>query len=259
MAGHPTGGGNPDWARQHPVPTRHAWAVQRLLDAGATLIGKTITDEVSLGILGENPFDGTPLNPAAPGHVPGGLLLGLGLGRRAGSVRHRARHRQRRLGARAGELLRTLRHPADPRPPRPHRHDGAGARLRHGGLVRAGRRDVRPRLRGAARRADRAVQPADHGRRGGRRIRPGRRRDRRGARTHGPLAGDAGGARARGSSGAAGAVGLGAGAADAPVQRGLADVQGLARSRQSAPGLQRGARPRRPRARSPTASASGPR
>ncbi len=60
VAGHPTGGGNPDWARAHPVPTRHAWAVQTLLDAGADLIGKTITDEVSLGILGENPFEGTP-------------------------------------------------------------------------------------------------------------------------------------------------------------------------------------------------------
>jgi amidase len=76
VAGHRTGGGNPDWARQHPIPTRHAWAVQRLLDAGATLIGKTITDEVSLGILGENPFDGTPLNPAAPERVPGGSSSG---------------------------------------------------------------------------------------------------------------------------------------------------------------------------------------
>src|SRR5947208_13530359 len=76
VAGHPTGGGNPDWARQNPVPTRHAWAVQRLLDAGATLIGKTITDEVSLGILGENPFDGTPLNPTAPDRVPGGSSSG---------------------------------------------------------------------------------------------------------------------------------------------------------------------------------------
>jgi amidase len=76
VAGHPTGGGNPDWARTHPVPTRHAWAVQRLLDAGATLIGKTVTDEVSLGILGENPFDGTPLNPRAPGRVPGGSSSG---------------------------------------------------------------------------------------------------------------------------------------------------------------------------------------
>ncbi len=76
VAGHPTGGGNPDWARQNPVPTRHAWVVQRLLDTGATLIGKTITDEVSLGILGENPFDGTPLNPRAPERVPGGSSSG---------------------------------------------------------------------------------------------------------------------------------------------------------------------------------------
>src|SRR4029077_1195303 len=72
VAGHPTGGGNPDWSRSHPIPTRHAWAVERLLDAGASLIGKTVTDEVSLGILGENPFDGTPLNPKAPDRVPGG-------------------------------------------------------------------------------------------------------------------------------------------------------------------------------------------
>src|SRR6202040_2689248 len=76
VAGHPTGGGNPDWSRAHPVPTRHAWAVQRLLDAGARLVGKTVTDEVSLGILGENPFDGTPLNPSAPDRVPGGSSSG---------------------------------------------------------------------------------------------------------------------------------------------------------------------------------------
>ena len=76
VAGHPTGGGNPDWARANPVPTRHAWAVQTLLDAGAELIGKTITDEISLGILGENPFEGTPRNPRAPGHVPGGSSAG---------------------------------------------------------------------------------------------------------------------------------------------------------------------------------------
>ena len=58
------------------MPTRHAWAVQTLLDAGATLIGKTITDEVSLGILGENAFDGTPLNTARPDRVPGGSSSG---------------------------------------------------------------------------------------------------------------------------------------------------------------------------------------
>lgn len=76
VAGHPTGGGNHDWARQNPIPSQHAWAVQALLDAGATLVGKTITDEVSLGILGENRFDGTPLNSRAPDHVPGGSSSG---------------------------------------------------------------------------------------------------------------------------------------------------------------------------------------
>ncbi len=76
VAGYPTGAGNHDWARTHPVPTRHAWAVQTLLDAGMTLIGKSITDEISLGILGESAFDGTPLNPKAPDRVPGGSSSG---------------------------------------------------------------------------------------------------------------------------------------------------------------------------------------
>jgi len=76
VAGVPTGGGNHDWAAFNPVPERHAYAVQTLLDAGAELVGKTITDEVSLGILGENPFDGTPINSAAPDRVPGGSSSG---------------------------------------------------------------------------------------------------------------------------------------------------------------------------------------
>jgi amidase len=76
IAGWPTGGGNPDWQRVNPVPTRHAWVVETLLSAGASVIGKTITDEVSLGILGENPHDGTPVNPRAPDRVPGGSSSG---------------------------------------------------------------------------------------------------------------------------------------------------------------------------------------
>ena len=76
VAGVPTGGGNHDWPTGRAIPDRHAWAVQALLDAGATLIGKTITDEVSLGILGENAFDGTPKNVRAPGRVPGGSSSG---------------------------------------------------------------------------------------------------------------------------------------------------------------------------------------
>ncbi len=76
VAGHPTAAGNPDWAPAHAIPSQHAWSVQALLDAGATLVGKTVTDEISLGILGENRFDGTPLNPAAPDRVPGGSSSG---------------------------------------------------------------------------------------------------------------------------------------------------------------------------------------
>lgn len=76
VAGVPTGGGNPDWPRFAPTPTIHAAAVQALLDAGASVVGKTVTDEVSLGILGENAHDGTPPNPAARGRVPGGSSSG---------------------------------------------------------------------------------------------------------------------------------------------------------------------------------------
>lgn len=76
VAGWPTGAGNPDWPAYAGTPTRHAWVVERLLAAGASVVGKTITDEVSLGILGENPHDGTPANPAAPDRVPGGSSSG---------------------------------------------------------------------------------------------------------------------------------------------------------------------------------------
>src|SRR4029434_7321912 len=55
---------------------RTAWAVQVLVDAGATMVGKTITDEITRGILGENPHYGTPVNPRAPERVPGGSSSG---------------------------------------------------------------------------------------------------------------------------------------------------------------------------------------
>ncbi len=76
VAGHVTGAGNPDWARTHPTAQSHAWVVQSLLDAGADLTGKTMTDEISLGFFGENSFYGTPLNPRAPDRVPGGSSSG---------------------------------------------------------------------------------------------------------------------------------------------------------------------------------------
>lgn len=76
VAGWPTGAGNPDWPAHAGTPTRHAAVVETLLAAGASVVGKTITDEISLGILGENAHDGTPANPAAPDRVPGGSSSG---------------------------------------------------------------------------------------------------------------------------------------------------------------------------------------
>lgn len=76
VAGHVTGGGNPDWAATHGPAETTAPVVSSLLEAGATLIGKTITDELTRGILGVNSHFGTPVNPAAPERVPGGSSSG---------------------------------------------------------------------------------------------------------------------------------------------------------------------------------------
>ncbi|MGC7969986.1 amidase family protein, partial [Salmonella enterica] len=53
VAGHPTGAGNPDWLRSHPIPTRSNALVEQLLQAGATLVGKTLTDELAYSIHGD--------------------------------------------------------------------------------------------------------------------------------------------------------------------------------------------------------------
>jgi amidase len=76
VRGFVTGCGNPDWAATHPVAKRSAAAVEILLEAGADLVGKTITDEISLGLLGVNRHYGTPLNPMATDRVPGGSSSG---------------------------------------------------------------------------------------------------------------------------------------------------------------------------------------
>ena len=76
VVGYVTGGGNPDWKATHEAAARTAWVVSVLVAAGATMVGKTITDEITRGIFGENAHYGTPLNPRAPGRVPGGSSSG---------------------------------------------------------------------------------------------------------------------------------------------------------------------------------------
>ncbi|MEZ5099061.1 MAG: amidase [Thermoleophilia bacterium] len=86
VAGFVTGAGSPDWARTHGPAERSAPAVQALLDAGATLVGKTHTDELAYSLLGMNGHYGTPVNPRAPGRVPGGSSSGSATAVAAGLV-----------------------------------------------------------------------------------------------------------------------------------------------------------------------------
>lgn len=86
VAGLPTGAGSPHWLASHRVPTVTAPAVQRLLDAGAQLVGKTHTDELAWSLNGQNHHYGTPVNVAAPGRLPGGSSSGSAAATAAGLV-----------------------------------------------------------------------------------------------------------------------------------------------------------------------------
>jgi len=76
VAGHKTGFGSPDWLATHGPATRTAPSVQILLDAGADLVGKTHSDELTYSLTGENAHYGTPINVNAPGRIPGGSSSG---------------------------------------------------------------------------------------------------------------------------------------------------------------------------------------
>lgn len=76
IAGERTGSGNPDWLATQRPATAHAGVVQRLLDAGATIIGKAVCDEFFYSVTGANAHYGTPVNPRAPGRLPGGSSSG---------------------------------------------------------------------------------------------------------------------------------------------------------------------------------------
>ncbi len=76
IAGHRTGFGSPDWLATHEPATRTAPVVAALLAAGADMLGKTQTDELTYSLNGENAHYGTPVNVNAPGRIPGGSSSG---------------------------------------------------------------------------------------------------------------------------------------------------------------------------------------
>lgn len=76
IAGHKTGFGSPDWLATHDAAVRTAPVVETLLAAGADMLGKTQTDELTYSLNGENAHYGTPINVNAPGRIPGGSSSG---------------------------------------------------------------------------------------------------------------------------------------------------------------------------------------
>ena len=54
--------------------------------SGASLVGKTITDELAFSLEGVNAHYGTPLNPACPDRIPGGSSSGSAVAVAAGLV-----------------------------------------------------------------------------------------------------------------------------------------------------------------------------
>ena len=76
VAGYPTGGGQPFVLAMSGIKTKTAPTVQKLLDAGARFIGKTVTDELAFSMNGNNAHFGAPINGAAPDRISGGSSSG---------------------------------------------------------------------------------------------------------------------------------------------------------------------------------------
>jgi allophanate hydrolase len=84
VAGMPTTAACPGYAY---VPEATAPVVQRLLDAGAVLLGKTNLDQFATGLVGTRSPYGTPRNPFDPLRAPGGSSSGSAVAVAAGIAR----------------------------------------------------------------------------------------------------------------------------------------------------------------------------
>lgn len=75
IAGYPTEAGSFSLLGK-PRAACHALVVQRLLDRGWRIVGKTNMHELAYGLSGINDFEGTPLNPQDARLIPGGSSSG---------------------------------------------------------------------------------------------------------------------------------------------------------------------------------------
>ncbi|MEJ5887204.1 amidase family protein [Pseudokineococcus marinus] len=86
VAGHRVGAGVPAWLAQAPLERTCAPALQRLLDAGADVVGVAQSGELGAARDGRNPHYGAPANPAAPGRTTGGAGGGVAAAVASGSA-----------------------------------------------------------------------------------------------------------------------------------------------------------------------------
>ncbi len=128
VAGMPTSAGCPGFAYQASAT---APVVQRLLNAGAMLIGKTNMDQFATGLVGTRSPYGACSSVADPARVSGGSSSGSALAVALDLVAFALRHRYRRLGPGAGRVQRPGRVQAHARPAE---HARRGARVREPGL-----------------------------------------------------------------------------------------------------------------------------
>lgn len=84
IAGCRTGAGNPTWLAQQAPAERSAPVVEKALAAGATLIGKTVTDELAFSLEGRNIHYGSLINPVCADRLPGGSSSGSAVAVAAG-------------------------------------------------------------------------------------------------------------------------------------------------------------------------------
>jgi amidase len=75
IAGYATRGGSRS-LDDAPVASRNADIVQRVLDAGCGIVGKTTMHELAFGVTGINQSAGTAPNPKYPALIPGGSSSG---------------------------------------------------------------------------------------------------------------------------------------------------------------------------------------
>src|ERR1700676_4804674 len=85
IAGTRTGAGNPTWLATHEPARAHAAAVGKILAAGATVIGKTICEELLFSVTGITVNQGTPASRRARGRMPGGSSSGSAAAPAAGA------------------------------------------------------------------------------------------------------------------------------------------------------------------------------